>query len=181
MMTSSPFSAHGEFAENWCEKAPSANSENAACNQPAVLQSGNTTDVDIEESGQQSRDSVTPRADGGKCAWIFLAGCFTFEALVWGKPNYCSGNLTTLTSWQVFLSPLAFSSHTTRLTRHSLIMLAALPSLEHVLPESCISSLLFRCTLSRHGHPFAVAHLSSASYSLSRPSLLQASRQLSGI
>jgi hypothetical protein len=26
-----------------------------------------------------------PRADGGKEAWLFLAGCFTIEALVWGK------------------------------------------------------------------------------------------------
>ncbi|KAH8684455.1 major facilitator superfamily domain-containing protein, partial [Tricladium varicosporioides] len=26
------------------------------------------------------------RADGGKDAWLFLAGCFIFEALVWGFP-----------------------------------------------------------------------------------------------
>ncbi len=26
-----------------------------------------------------------PRVDGGKDAWLFLAGCFTVEALVWGK------------------------------------------------------------------------------------------------
>jgi len=25
-----------------------------------------------------------PRADGGKDAWLFLAACFTVEALVWG-------------------------------------------------------------------------------------------------
>jgi hypothetical protein len=26
-----------------------------------------------------------PRADGGKDAWLFLCGCFTIEALVWGR------------------------------------------------------------------------------------------------
>jgi hypothetical protein len=26
-----------------------------------------------------------PRADGGKQAWFFLAGCFFVEALVWGE------------------------------------------------------------------------------------------------
>jgi hypothetical protein len=26
-----------------------------------------------------------PRADGGLEAWLFLAGCFTIEALVWGR------------------------------------------------------------------------------------------------
>jgi hypothetical protein len=26
-----------------------------------------------------------PRADGGKQAWLFLAGCFFIEALVWGE------------------------------------------------------------------------------------------------
>ena len=27
-----------------------------------------------------------PRADGGRQAWLFLAGCFAIEALVWGFP-----------------------------------------------------------------------------------------------
>ena len=26
-----------------------------------------------------------PRVDGGKDAWLFLAGCFCIEALVWGR------------------------------------------------------------------------------------------------
>ncbi|KAI9873805.1 MAG: hypothetical protein M1830_010590 [Pleopsidium flavum] len=37
------------------------------------------------EDGQQHEFSL-PRADGGKDAWLFLAGCFTVEALVWGFP-----------------------------------------------------------------------------------------------
>ena len=30
------------------------------------------------------REFSLPRADGGKDAWLFLAGCCTVEALVWG-------------------------------------------------------------------------------------------------
>jgi hypothetical protein len=29
--------------------------------------------------------SHLPPSDGGKRAWIFLAGCYLFEALVWGQ------------------------------------------------------------------------------------------------
>lgn len=28
------------------------------------------------------------RADGGKDAWLFLAGCFSIEALTWGKSSF---------------------------------------------------------------------------------------------
>jgi hypothetical protein len=28
-----------------------------------------------------------PKADGGKDAWLFLAACFTVEALVWGESS----------------------------------------------------------------------------------------------
>jgi len=31
------------------------------------------------------QDFSLPRADGGKDAWLFLAGCFSIEALVWGE------------------------------------------------------------------------------------------------
>ena len=30
--------------------------------------------------------SKLPTVDRGKDAWLFLVGCFVFEALVWGKP-----------------------------------------------------------------------------------------------
>jgi len=30
--------------------------------------------------------SKLPRVDRGRDAWLFLVGCFVFEALVWGKP-----------------------------------------------------------------------------------------------
>lgn len=31
-----------------------------------------------------AREFCLPRVDGGKDAWLFLAGCFCIEALVWG-------------------------------------------------------------------------------------------------
>ena len=43
---------------------------------------------DTEKGGDRSIAHTTnnvPRADGGKHAWLFLAGCFVFEALIWGK------------------------------------------------------------------------------------------------
>jgi hypothetical protein len=33
-------------------------------------------------------DSLLPPADGGRHAWLFLVGCFVFEALVWGMFPY---------------------------------------------------------------------------------------------
>jgi hypothetical protein len=41
---------------------------------------------EVEGGIIRTREGVdTPRADGGKAAWLFLTGCFVFEALVWGK------------------------------------------------------------------------------------------------
>jgi hypothetical protein len=40
--------------------------------------------VDLE-GGSQEQATKLPRADGGKDAWLFLAGCFVFEDLVWGE------------------------------------------------------------------------------------------------
>lgn len=44
-------------------------------------------DLDVETVNEPEDSSSTsiPPADGGKGAWMFLAGCFIFEALVWGK------------------------------------------------------------------------------------------------
>jgi hypothetical protein len=39
--------------------------------------------MELEEDGLEGR--VLPRADGGKDAWLVLAGCFVLEALVWGS------------------------------------------------------------------------------------------------
>lgn len=33
------------------------------------------------------QDLSLPQTDGGKNAWLFLAGSFSIEALVWGEPS----------------------------------------------------------------------------------------------
>ena len=41
-----------------------------------------------EEDGRgHGQEFSLPRADGGTDAWLFLAGCFMIEALVWGELN----------------------------------------------------------------------------------------------
>ncbi|KAH9214100.1 major facilitator superfamily domain-containing protein [Leptodontidium sp. 2 PMI_412] len=37
-------------------------------------------------STESSQSTKVSRADGGRDAWLFLAACFVFEALVWGFP-----------------------------------------------------------------------------------------------
>lgn len=47
--------------------------------QPAANES-----VDVP-SISAAGDFALPPADGGRQAWLFLAGCFLMEGLVWGK------------------------------------------------------------------------------------------------
>ena len=35
--------------------------------------------------GREFENASLPKTDGGKDAWLFLAGCFCIEALTWGK------------------------------------------------------------------------------------------------
>lgn len=37
-----------------------------------------------QSGNEQLHEFSLRRADGGKDAWLFLAGCFTLEALIWG-------------------------------------------------------------------------------------------------
>ncbi|TVY57326.1 Fujikurins efflux protein [Lachnellula suecica] len=53
-------------------------------NLQAVAQAGH--DVEIVTVREVNSEAGLPPADGGKDAWLFLAGCFVFEALVWGFP-----------------------------------------------------------------------------------------------
>ncbi len=48
-------------------------------NPDAVMVVAPESQLDILINNNNAR-----RADGGKDAWFFLAGCFVFEALVWG-------------------------------------------------------------------------------------------------
>ncbi|KAL9594616.1 MAG: hypothetical protein Q9179_005309 [Wetmoreana sp. 5 TL-2023] len=52
---------------------------------------GSNTDYDgfrrrIRSQSNNRREFTLPQADRGKDAWLFLAGCFMVEALVWGFP-----------------------------------------------------------------------------------------------
>lgn len=50
---------------------------------------------DVEKSVQDEEITSppnVPRADGGRHAWLFLAGCFVFEALIWGKICFASSS-----------------------------------------------------------------------------------------
>jgi hypothetical protein len=46
--------------------------------------SSDTDNLELGISVLVDQEKSLPRADGGKEAWFFLAGCFIFEALVWG-------------------------------------------------------------------------------------------------
>ena len=39
----------------------------------------------VREDGRNRQEFSLPRADGGRDAWLLLAGCFSIEALVWGR------------------------------------------------------------------------------------------------
>ena len=43
----------------------------------------------LQPEGYEQEHASLPRVDGGKAAWLFLAGCFSIEALVWGKSVLC--------------------------------------------------------------------------------------------
>jgi len=42
-----------------------------------------TLDADFTENNSSAASTAYPRVDGGKEAWLFLAGAFTIEMLVW--------------------------------------------------------------------------------------------------
>ena len=90
-MSSSQPNASEEPPTAACTNAPSIKEEEIPLeNMPAPL----VDNVDLENadpvrptSTSSSESAKIPPADGGRDAWLFLAACFIFEALVWGK--YC--------------------------------------------------------------------------------------------
>lgn len=50
-----------------------------------VREADRDTDRDGRELLSEATQFSLPRADGGKDAWLVLAGCFILEALVWGE------------------------------------------------------------------------------------------------
>lgn len=50
------------------------------------LSNESTRNIEEGTAGLENTESNIPRADGGRDAWLFLAACFVFEALIWGFP-----------------------------------------------------------------------------------------------
>lgn len=50
------------------------------------LSNASTRDLEEGINGTDNTDGNVSRADGGRDAWLFLAACFLFEALIWGFP-----------------------------------------------------------------------------------------------
>lgn len=44
----------------------------------------------VRANSEAPREFSLPEADGGRDAWLFLAGCFMVEALIWGE---CFGRM----------------------------------------------------------------------------------------
>lgn len=41
----------------------------------------------VRTNSEAPREFSLPEADGGRDAWLFLAGCFMVEALIWGETS----------------------------------------------------------------------------------------------
>ncbi|KAI9729229.1 MAG: hypothetical protein M1834_007021 [Cirrosporium novae-zelandiae] len=64
-----------------------ASSASHVADSAAAVEDPHNEDLTVDINSILEREQMTlPRADGGKDAWLFLAGCFTIEALVWGFP-----------------------------------------------------------------------------------------------
>jgi hypothetical protein len=49
-------------------------------------QNNSVEESNFEPASANDSSTRVPQADGGKDAWLFLASCFTLEALIWGFP-----------------------------------------------------------------------------------------------
>ena len=66
----------------------------------------------FQSQSEPHREFSLPQADRGKDAWLFLAGCFMVEALIWGEyPPTINNNVLRIL--QVSHSPLACSKNIT--------------------------------------------------------------------
>ena len=57
---------------------------------PATTSESRPESINLEiltsDAEANTQSQTLPRADGGKDAWLALAGCFILEGLVWGFP-----------------------------------------------------------------------------------------------
>lgn len=97
-MATTPDIPLADYAQRW-EQAYRASprareSQTDADQQVSRAQSHVAGDAETAEENTNAdigeREQVNlPRVDGGKEAWLFLAGSFMIEALVWGRWNSC--------------------------------------------------------------------------------------------
>lgn len=116
--------------------------------------SGNTQNSVCEEIGQSHLNNIhphleeherqvfLPKADSGKDAWLFLAGCFGIEALTWG---------TSTLSTKLFEFLQVFSRQYISLPRSSLLAMARTLPLKGQFP-GCKSRSYSMSRLSRRLH-----------------------------
>ncbi len=64
---------------------PSEMDQTAVAAEMAQQLFNTTVESSVEITSEKLLQKV-PKSDGGKHAWLFLAGGFFFEALVWGAP-----------------------------------------------------------------------------------------------
>ena len=90
-MVETPPSSPTQTSAVHIEKTADSTSTFTRCGTPSInLRPSECEMQTLDRNDTTSRDHVQdttkyPRVDGGKDAWLFLAGCFVFEALVWGK------------------------------------------------------------------------------------------------
>jgi len=64
-----------------CLKSLGISPEN---NVEMTLQQDGTSQASQDDAVVGGSATELPSTDGGRDAWLFLVGCFVFEALVWG-------------------------------------------------------------------------------------------------
>ncbi|KAE8453211.1 hypothetical protein EG329_011278 [Mollisiaceae sp. DMI_Dod_QoI] len=67
-------------------KSPSSSKSEEKTLEQVHNSQNSSHDVEAAHGPEDNVLTIVPPADGGKGAWMFLAGCFVFEALVWGFP-----------------------------------------------------------------------------------------------
>ena len=87
----------------------------ASTSEVALANLGSSRSSGYEEDGRQSIHSRRSRdvepeleqvalapADGGRQAWMFLLGCFSIEALIWGKSVPCKSQILPISSLELW-------------------------------------------------------------------------------
>jgi hypothetical protein len=83
------------FLPSGSPSAPISPGHTSRASSMAIAPAGSLTDVaaskhvdvadaDVKDSNETAEKDNLPRTDGGSAAWMFLAGAFVIEAVMWG-------------------------------------------------------------------------------------------------